>query len=113
MLIQEFRVNRTASRISRGTTFDEFDFAAHLPHLPQHTVPEVIPEKQKKPIDNAFFQPLVMQFTVLVDVSLINLLFHKVVELNLICNFKIDSYRVSVLLRHFCPLFKLSTKWMV
>jgi len=73
--MKEFRVNRTTSRISRGTTFDEMDFAAHLPHLPSHTVPPVIPEKSKKPDDNAFFQPLVMQFTVLVDVSLTNMRF--------------------------------------
>lgn len=63
-------MNRTASRISRGTTFDETDFAAHLPHLPQHTVPETIPEKPRKASDTAFFQPLQMQFSVTLDVSL-------------------------------------------
>jgi hypothetical protein len=45
------------------------DFAAHLPHLPPNTVPEIISENPKKPIETPFFQPLVMQFTVIVDVS--------------------------------------------
>jgi len=63
--LQEFRVNRTSSRISRGTTFDEADFAAHLPiHIP-----EVVAEKQKKPPETSLFQPLVMQFTILAEVG--------------------------------------------
>jgi hypothetical protein len=71
---QEFRVNRTASRISRGTTFDEADFAAHLPHpLQQHTLPETLPEKPRKASDTTFFQPLHMQFSVTVDVSKIKI----------------------------------------
>lgn len=80
-------MNRAASRISRGTTFDEADFAAHLPpHLQTHhhhnhprdhghghpgPIPESVPEKQKlrKASDTAFFQPLQMTFSVTVDVS--------------------------------------------
>ena len=66
-------MNRTSSRISRGTTFDEADFAAHIP---VH-VPEVISEKQKKPTEASLFQPLVMQFNILAEVRNINLFYAK------------------------------------
>lgn len=59
-------MNRTSSRISRGTTFDEADFAAHLPV----NVPDVAPDKLKKPVEASLFQPLVMQFTILAEVRL-------------------------------------------
>lgn len=73
--LQEFRVNRTASRISRGTTFDEVDFAAHLSHQMGDTHPSMHPHnaaaatntQQRKASDSTFFQPLQMQFTIVLQ----------------------------------------------
>jgi len=69
-------VNRASSRISRGTTFDEVDFTANFPHHHHHhnnvTQPhaqEFGVEKPRKISETALFQPLVMQFTVIVEVS--------------------------------------------
>lgn len=69
MFLQEFRVNRASSRISRGTTFDETDFAAHLSFLSQHPVQETHAEKKPITSESAFFQPLVVQFNILLEVS--------------------------------------------
>ncbi|CAL8120556.1 unnamed protein product [Orchesella dallaii] len=69
--LQEFRVNRTASRISRGTTFDEVDFAAHLSHQVDtaHAVnqQQQTTATQRKASDSTFFQPLQMQFTIVLQ----------------------------------------------
>lgn len=75
--LQEFRANRTASRISRGTTFDEVDFAAHLGHQVdsamhgQHHNPSQLHTGtgavQRKASDSTFFQPLQMQFTIVLQ----------------------------------------------
>jgi hypothetical protein len=61
-------VTRTSSRISRGTTAEEGDFIAQ--HSPRHFHSMQAPQSglQKQQQESSLLQPLVMQFSVILQV---------------------------------------------
>lgn len=51
-------------------TFDEVDFNAQTAHTNQYSAPNFPAENKEKPAETPFFQPLIVQFNILVEVSL-------------------------------------------
>jgi len=80
---KELRVTRTASRISRGTTADEVEFIAR--HSPRHLgcsiqAPQTGLHKQQQ--ESSLLQPLVMQFNIMLQVCMYELLVLDINQLN-------------------------------
>jgi hypothetical protein len=67
-VFKELRVTRTSSRISRGTTADEGDFVAQ--HSPRHVHSMQAPQSglHKQQQESGLLQPLVMQFSIMLQV---------------------------------------------
>ncbi|PSN42927.1 hypothetical protein C0J52_12032 [Blattella germanica] len=68
--LQELRVTRTSSRISRGTTAEEGDLIMqHSPrHFPSAQTPQ--PDLHRQQPESSLLQPLVMQFSIILQVIL-------------------------------------------
>ncbi|GLG98163.1 Uncharacterized protein GBIM_04765, partial [Gryllus bimaculatus] len=65
--LQELRVTRTASRLSRGATVDETDLGTH--HSPRHVMTASHPaagSSRQRP-ESSLLQPLVMQFSIVLQ----------------------------------------------